>query len=78
MSNITTIEQIVARDRWIVVTGLAIIVLLSWLYLFSGAGMSMSIFEMTTVSLFPHTNSTMSMMEMNWTLSYFLMITVMW
>ena len=45
-----TLEAVVRRDRLIVVTALTAVIALSWAYLLAGAGMGMSVFEMTRMS----------------------------
>jgi predicted metal-binding membrane protein len=45
-----TLEEVVRRDRLIVVTVLTVVITLSWAYLLAGAGMGMSAFEMTRMS----------------------------
>src|SRR5262245_39950699 len=45
-----TLEEVVRRDRVIVVTVLTAVITLSWVYLLAGAGMGMSAFEMTRMS----------------------------
>ena len=44
-------EAVVSRDRLVVVTALTAVIALSWAYLLTGAGMGMSAFEMTRISL---------------------------
>ena len=50
----TAVEQVLQRERAIVAATLAALVLLSWFYLWQGAGMEMSALDMTSLSLFPH------------------------
>jgi predicted metal-binding membrane protein len=45
-----TLDEVVRRDRLIVVTALTAVIALSWGYLLAGAGMGMSAFEMTRMS----------------------------
>ena len=47
MSIDNAIERVVKRDRTIVLGALIAVVVLSWVYVLTGAGMSMSAFEMT-------------------------------
>jgi predicted metal-binding membrane protein len=44
------LEAALRRDRLVVISALILIIALSWTYLLSGAGMSMSAFEMTRMS----------------------------
>ncbi|HEY4164065.1 MAG TPA: DUF2182 domain-containing protein [Dongiaceae bacterium] len=57
-------ESALRRDRWIVIAGLVGITLLSWAYIISGAGTGMSVWGMTSVSLFPHRLAEASMGDM--------------
>ena len=43
-------ETILKRDRAIVIAGLVVVIVLSWIYILNGAGMGMTAFEMTTMS----------------------------
>ena len=69
------IETIVKRDRLIVIGALVAVVLLSWLYILSGAGMGMTAFEMTAIT----NNVPARMMQPAvWTPTYFLFMFFMW
>ncbi len=46
----TTLEALLKRDRLVVIAALAIVIAISWAYLLSGAGMSMSALETTRMS----------------------------
>jgi len=48
MTNISAIEALLRHDRLIIGTGLAVICLLSWMYIIAGAGTGMSTIGMTT------------------------------
>ncbi|RQH03821.1 DUF2182 domain-containing protein [Paraburkholderia dinghuensis] len=50
----SSIENMLGRERTITALGMAAVVTLSWFYLWTGAGIGMSALEMTTVTLFPH------------------------
>jgi predicted metal-binding membrane protein len=78
-------ESVLRRDRWIVLAGLALLTVLCWGYILTGAGTGMSIRDMTITSLFPHRMADMPMpgmrMGMNpgmWSVSYFIIILLMW
>ena len=45
-----TLEAVVRHDRLVVVSALTALIALSWAYLLAGAGMGMSVFEMTRMS----------------------------
>ena len=47
-------EQLLKRDRVITLAGLAALCMLAWLYIIAGAGLGMSAWETTTLTLFPH------------------------
>ena len=49
-----SLERILRRDRQVTLAGLAVLCLLAWVYLLAGAGMGMSAWQMTRLSLFPH------------------------
>src|SRR5690349_6671282 len=51
----SVLERLLKRDRAITLAGLLALCALAWAYVLSGAGLGMSAWEMTTVSLFPHT-----------------------
>ena len=78
-------ESLLKRDRWIVLGGMAAIALLSWAYILAGAGMGMSVRDMTIVSLFPHRMTEMPMAGMSmsmqpgmWSVGYFIIVLIMW
>ena len=54
MSDASALETLLRRDRLITAAGLAVLCVLAWLYLISGAGMGMSAADMTRLTLFPH------------------------
>lgn len=54
----SVLEAVLARDRTVVLAGLVIVVVLAWSYLLLGAGMGMTAFEITSMSV-PGTSSTM-------------------
>src|SRR5262245_27180372 len=57
MAEPTTLERLLRRDRAITLAGLLALCVLAWAYLHVGAGLSMSAWDMTTVSLFPPARS---------------------
>jgi predicted metal-binding membrane protein len=71
----SAIERAVKRDRMIVLLALSAVVVLSWAYVLSGAGMSMSAFEMTEMS----GGGAMGMMTpAEWSLEYAGVMFLMW
>ncbi|MGQ0533924.1 MAG: DUF2182 domain-containing protein [Caulobacteraceae bacterium] len=55
MSETPALERLLMRDRAITLSGVALLCVLAWVYVITGAGMGMPAWEMTTASLFPHT-----------------------
>lgn len=54
MSEALSLERLLRRDRAITLAGLVALCVLAWFYLLAGAGLDMSAWDMTTLSLFPH------------------------
>ena len=76
-------ENALRRDRWIVIVGLAAITLLSWTYVIAGAGTGMSVWDMTSASLFPHRIAAMAIDGMSirpgaWAPGYWIIMLFMW
>lgn len=67
MAGLSALEHLLRRDRVIVVVGLAAVVALAWVYLATGAGMDMSMADMS-----------MDDMPMAWSPSYAVLLFVMW
>ena len=71
------VERLAARDRWIVATAVALIVLLTALYTVFGIGMTMTALEMTRMA-----RPIGAPMQMGappvWTAGYALLIFLMW
>jgi predicted metal-binding membrane protein len=76
MINITATEVLLRHDRLIIGTGLAVICLLSWLYIIAGAGTGMSTINMTTWQLPLPAPSTSAVMP--WSLFYWIIMACMW
>lgn len=76
MINLTTTEALLRHDRLIIGTGLAVICLLSWLYIITGAGTGMSTINMTTWRL-PLPASANSA-AVPWSLLYLIIMACMW
>jgi predicted metal-binding membrane protein len=60
MHDSSVLESVLERDRTIVIAGLVTVIVLSWIYILLGAGMGMTAFEMTTMSM-PGSSSQMDM-----------------
>jgi hypothetical protein len=54
LSEVSALERLLKRERTIALVGLALLCALAWLFILTGAGLGMSAWEMTTLSLFPH------------------------
>ena len=76
MANITKTEALLRHDRLIIGTGLAVICLLSWLYILTGAGTGMSTIGMTTWQLPLSTPTTGAAMP--WSPFYWIIMACMW
>lgn len=50
-ATVTPLETILRRDRAVVLSALAVVVLASWAYVLAGAGMGMSAWEMSSLDL---------------------------
>jgi predicted metal-binding membrane protein len=59
MTDPSAMERLLKRDRAITLAGLVLLCALAWGYVATGAGLGMSAWEMTSVSLFPHTRPTL-------------------
>lgn len=51
MRESSILEAVLKRDRFIVISGLVTVMVLSWIYILLGAGMGMSAFEMSSLRL---------------------------
>ena len=75
------LEVILKRDRWVVLGGLALVILLSWIYLLVGAGMGMSGLAMTRLSAAEGMTMEMEATVMQpavWSIGYALLMFFMW
>ena len=61
MSAQTATEKLLGHQRLLVLSGILLLTLVAWWFLFHGAGMHMSIFEMAQFSLIPYQSAAMSM-----------------
>ncbi|MCB1433369.1 MAG: DUF2182 domain-containing protein [Alphaproteobacteria bacterium] len=76
------IERLLKQDRLVVLVALGAVVLVSWAYILSGAGMGMSAFEMSSLQMafgpadkLPGAGMAMAM---PWTLGYAVLMFFMW
>ena len=51
MPESSILEAVLQRDRVVVIIGLVTVIVLAWVYILLGAGMGMSAFDMTTMSM---------------------------
>jgi predicted metal-binding membrane protein len=76
------IEAMVRRDRLIVICGLAIVVVIAWTYILSGAGTGMSAFDMTSPPAVSAdsgvTLATSALQPMGWTVGTATLMVFMW
>jgi predicted metal-binding membrane protein len=78
------LERLLKRDRAITLAGLAALCVLAWAYVVEGAGLGMSAWKMTTLSLFPHLQAApgmngMVMARASWApLTWVLMLAMWW
>ncbi len=80
-SMLKGLELILKRDRWVVIGGLALAVVLAWGYLLAGAGMGMSALEMTRMASregIAMDFGSALMQPAVWTFGYALLMLVMW
>lgn len=71
-------ESLLRRERWIVLSGLAAITVLSWTYILTGAGTGMSARAMTIAWLFPHRMAGTPLQSAGWTSGYWIIMLLMW
>ena len=71
-------ESLLRHERWIVLSGLAVITVLSWTYILTGAGTGMSVRAMTVISLFPHRMTGTPLQQGEWTSGYWIIMLLMW
>ncbi|HEX4767731.1 MAG TPA: DUF2182 domain-containing protein [Lichenihabitans sp.] len=75
----TATEALLRRDRVIVIAGLAIIMLLAWYYIVTGAGTGMNVLAMTRFAVSPGAFARAGMaMRLEWTGEYWLIMIMMW
>ncbi len=75
INDSSIIENFVKRDRLIVISGLVLVVALSWIYILYGAGMNMTIVEMMAKT---DSGPSFLMQPAIWTTSYALLMFFMW
>ncbi len=71
-------ESLLRRERWIVLSGLAAITVLSWTYILSGAGTGMSVRGMTSAAFFPHHMARTPLQPAGWSSGYWIIMLLMW
>ena len=73
---LTITERVIRHEQTIIIGGLALICILSWIYVINGAGTGMSVWAMTTAQFPPPTNIYND--PMVWGYSYWLIMLMMW
>ena len=74
----TTLEDLLRRDRVIVIGGLIIISGLAWCYVMTGAGTGMSVRAMTRVAISPGAFASDTVVPQQWTGAYWAIMVAMW
>ena len=75
------LERVLRHERIVTAAGLALLCALAWLYVLAGAGLGMSPWRMTTLSLFPHQaaeDAAAMGMAPAWSLSLWTLSLAMW
>ncbi|MGH8670934.1 MAG: DUF2182 domain-containing protein [Burkholderiales bacterium] len=74
------LDFILRRDRWVVVGGLVLVMVLAWGYILAGAGMGMSALEMTRMSSGENMSMDMgaAMQPSDWNFGYAALMFFMW
>jgi predicted metal-binding membrane protein len=79
VSRAVSLEALLLRDRVIVGWTLAVVVILSWTYIFLGGGMGTPALQMSGLPTAPHMNDPMAAMQPSpWTAGYAALLFVMW
>ena len=84
MAETTFLENVLRRDRRVVIAALSVIIVAGWAYVLSGAGMGMSAFDMTSITraLGPSHDGTADMAAMAtpaaWNAGYAVLMATMW
>ena len=84
MAETTFLENVLRRDRRVVIAALSVIIVAGWAYVLSGAGMGMSAFDMTSLTraLGPSHDGTADMAAMAtpaaWNAGYAVLMATMW
>lgn len=63
MAEASTLEHLLRRDRLVTSAGLAVLCVLAWFYILTGAGLGMDAWEMARLTLFPHQQAAGMAME---------------
>jgi predicted metal-binding membrane protein len=74
----TALENLLRRDRVIVIGGLIIISALAWCYIMTGAGTGMSVRAMTRIAISPGAFAAGTVMPQQWTGAYWAIMVAMW
>ena len=73
-----SLERVLKHDRIIVLSALVVIMSLAWLYTLAGVGMSMNAFEMTAMPSLLNSTSMRPLHSVNWDLWRFIIMLGMW
>jgi len=79
-----SLESILKRDRWLMIAGLSLVILLAWGYILSGAGMGdaasgpMAPGDSMAMGGMPMDNGSGLLQPQSWTMSYAVLLFSMW
>jgi predicted metal-binding membrane protein len=74
----TALENLLRRDRVIIIGGLIIISALAWCYVMTGAGTGMNVRAMTRIAISPGAFASDTAMPQQWTGAYWAIMVAMW
>ena len=78
MTDSTISEQLLRKDRLIVLAGLGLLCAISWVWIILGAGTGMSASSMSTWQFPPPAGMKSMAMPMGWSVSYWIVMLFMW
>src|SRR5215467_9508865 len=76
VSEATALENVLRRDRWVVVAALVMVIITAWIWIVFGAGTGITAVAMTQMAGMPDMDT--MMMRAVWTLGYAGLIFAMW
>ncbi len=76
-ADIPSLDAVLRRDRLVAISGLSLVVVVSWIYVLTGAGMGMTAIEMTDMSMSDMARSAV-MQPAAWNAGYAALMFFMW